>query len=377
MKPRIIGILMVAVVVLNGCAQTKIVEDLGIINIYGIDTPERDQVDTTAVYYKFGSKSKGLKRIDAGSGKTLGDAQNQMNYKRGYQLDAGSIQLELFGKKTAKEGLIQHLRSAVRGAKRSDTRILAVSDTTANDLITRSHHSERVSVEHTLNDIIDLNVKQDVLPNTKLHDFLRWYYDPGLDPVLPILSFQHDVPKLTSLALFKGDQLTGQIPIDQAFFINMFHKNINEVELEFPLPVKPFKKYFRDKPEAEKDYFYTQVRVKKGKSNTKLIDRPAQHYQTKLDFEVDVREITEDLDLQNETAANLYTKELEKTIKQQYEQLLTRLQKLNTDPFGYGQIYKTKKRDGTLTDSEWRDIFPDITVDVDVNVDMVNQGVTP
>src|SRR5699024_522352 len=161
------------------------------------------------------------------------------------------------------------------------------------------------------------------------------------------------------------------------FFINMAHKKIDEMEMEIPLPLKAYRKYVRGKPEHEKDNFYTLLQVQKGKSNTKLIDKQQQHYQTKMNFDVDIVEITEDLDLQDETANNLSTKAIEKEIKQQYEQLLAKLQKLNTDPFGYGQIYKTKKRDGRLTESEWRDKFPDITVDVDVNVNVNHKGMTP
>lgn len=377
MKCRMVGILLLAVVVLNSCAQSKVIEDLGIINVYGVDVPKRDQVDTTAVYYKFGSKEKGLKRVDTASGKTLSEAQKQMNYKRGYQLDAGAIQLELFGKNAAEKGLIRYARAAVRGARFSDTRHWALSDTTANDLITSTKDSGRASIEHTINDIIELNAKKGILPKSNLHDFLHLYYDTGVDPVLPILSFHHGVPELTALALLREDKLVGQIPIDKAFFINVFKNKIKEVELEFPLPLKPFKKYFREKPETEKDRFYTLTRVTKGKSNTELIDKHNQHYQTELNFDVEIVEITENLNLQDNAAVNLFTKELEKTIKQQYEQLLTKMQKLNTDPFGYGQIYKTKKRNGTLTDSEWRDKFPDITVNVDVNVDIQQEGVTP
>src|SRR5699024_6444719 len=145
-----------------------------------------------------------LKRIDTGRGKTLSEAQKKMNYKRGYQLDAGAIQLELFGKNTAKEGLIRYARAAVRGAKFSDTRLLAVSDSTASDLITRAEESENTSVEHSLNDIIELNVKKNIIPRSGLREFLHQYYDAGRDPVLPILSFQDEVPKLTALGLFRG-----------------------------------------------------------------------------------------------------------------------------------------------------------------------------
>src|SRR5699024_8797267 len=121
MKLRIITMLMLTIIVLNGCIEAKTIENLGIMSIYGVDVAEDNQANTTTVFYQFAS-NKGLTKIATGKGKTLSEAQQQMNYKVGYRMEAGSIQFELFGKKAAERGLMRYLSSAIRNVRASNSR---------------------------------------------------------------------------------------------------------------------------------------------------------------------------------------------------------------------------------------------------------------
>lgn len=374
MKLRMIGILGLIIIIISGCAESRTIEKSGVISIYGVDVTESDQLNTTAVFHKFGPEDKGLSRIITGRGETLSEGQKQMNYKLGFQLEPGAIQLELFGKKAAENGLIGYLQDASRHPRASNTRLLAVSDTTANDLMEKVDQSPDVDINRSLPDVINVNDQQNVLPKETLHSFQHFYYEPGADPVLPILSYQSKGPKLTALALFKGDKLAGKIPVDQAFYINVFRKTIHGLGQQIQLPLQPFKKHLQEEQKNDQNHFYTLFNIKTGKSKTKLVDKQNLHFQTKLDFDVTLLELTESVDLEGKAAIDVFEQETEKAIKQQYEQLLAKLQERNIDPMGYGKIYKTKKRDGILTESEWRDKFPDITVDVDVDVDILNYG---
>src|SRR5699024_4559617 len=201
---------------------------------------------------------------------------------------AGSIQFELFGKKAAERGLMRYLSSAIRNVRASNSRVLALSTTTANDLITRTDQLPGVSASQAIPEVVKQNAKWGILPKTTLHNFVHLFYDPGEDPVLPILSYREDGPKLTALALFKGDQLAGKVTIGKAFFISMFQHSIKGVDMEFEFPLRPFRKYSRDEPEHDKEHFNALIRVKKGKSNTKLIDKHKLHYRTELNFDVNI-----------------------------------------------------------------------------------------
>lgn len=377
MKFYIIGILGLILIVTSGCMDAQTLEGSGIMNVYGIDEAENGQLNTTSTFYEFGSQEESISRIVSGQGKTLMEGQKQMNYKLDFQLDPSTIQLELFGNDTAENGIIPYLRHASRSPSASNNRLLAISDTTANELMTKVKKLPGFRVNTALTNMINVNSEQDVIPKMTLHQFQRIYYDQGVDPVLPVLSYQNQEPRLRALALFQGDKLAGQIPIDQAFYINILHHNIHSLKQEVPLPRQPFKKYLREKSENDQDDIHTVFNIKKGTSKTKLVDKQHVTFHTQFNFDVQLLELTENVELDERSAISTLEQEIEKTIQEQYEQLLTTLQKQNVDPMGYGQIYNAKKRHGTLMESEWRDKFPDINVDVDVDVDILNQGMTP
>ncbi|GGK08349.1 hypothetical protein GCM10007063_33440 [Lentibacillus kapialis] len=377
MSCRMNGILVLTVMLISGCVQPKTLEENGIMNIYGVDIAGDDQLKTTAVFYKFGAPGQDPSSLVTGQGKTLSKGQKRMNYKLGFQLQSGAIELELFGKKAAENGLIDYLRAASRHPRASNNRLLAVSDTTAKNLITKLDGLPNINVNQALPNIIDVNSHMNVIPEVTLHNFQKLYYEPGIDPVMPILSYQNERTRLTALALFKGDQLAGQIPVDQAFYINVLHQNIRGLQQEVQLPLQPLKKYLLKEPKSDQTDFYTLFNIKKGEGNIKLVNKQNLHFHTQLNFEVNILELTESVGLQKPAAINAFEQEIEKAIKEQYEQLLSKLQKWNVDPMGYGRTYKTQKRNSPLTESEWRDKFPDVTFDVDVNVDILDQGMTP
>lgn len=372
MNVRVIGILSLTIFIASGCVESRTIEDIGIMNVYGIDQVENGKVNTTATFYQFRSQENA--KIVAGQGDTLMEGQKHMNYKLDFLLDPSSIKLELFGKSTAEDGINNYLEQVSRSIKASKKRLLAVSNTTANGLMTKTKKSTGANVNRALSHTIDLNNKQDILPRMTLHEFQRMYYEQGVDPTLPILSYQDERPKLRAIALFQNDKMVGQIPIDQAFYINMLHHNIHDLKQEVPLPFQPFKKYLQEKPQKEQKNLYTSLNIQKGTSKTKLVDKQQLAFHTQLNFDVELLELTEDVNMQRQDASKTLKREIEKAMKEQYTKLLTTLQKQNVDPMGYGQIYEAKEGHNAFTDSEWRDKFPNINVDIDVNVDIRNHG---
>ena len=67
-------------------------------------------------------------------------------------------------------------------------------------------------------------------------------------------------------------------------------------------------------------------------------------------------------------------KEVKKEMEERFEKLLTKLQKLEADPFGYGRYYKSSRKGKSLTNKEWREKFPTIQVKFNVDVEIIQHG---
>ncbi|WP_164669641.1 Ger(x)C family spore germination protein [Virgibacillus doumboii] len=342
---------------------------------------DEDKIRTTLVIFKFDSQNKEISETITGVGNTVKGARRNANSKTSFELTPGQIRMEIYGKETAKKGLMDYLDTLIRDAKVSDTMFLTVSNTTAKEVIQASNEKGSVHTGKYLYELILQSVEDYVIPRVTIQDFIHYYYDVGQDPFLPVLSVKNGPPALSSLAIFKDDKYVGQIPVEQAYIINIFKKSIEQANLEISLPIKPFKDNIKKAEQIENDNdndnFHVILTVLNGKSSTKMTDPNGLKYRTNINLNVNMSEISKEINIDNPKVIAKMEKELEKDIKQQFEKLLKKMQGLNADPFGYGTVYRANKTDEKLKKQEWRNKFPDISVDFNVNVKILRHGTTP
>ncbi|SDQ84897.1 Ger(x)C family spore germination protein [Virgibacillus salinus] len=376
---KLVVLSLLLITSLTGCVQTKSIEDLAIINTRGVDIIEDNKIETTLVIYKFDSQNQELSSIVSGEGRTIKGARKNANYKTSFKLTPGQIRLEMFGKETAKKGLLSYIDTQIRDARVSDTMYLALSETTAKDVIIQTQEGSSVHVGKYLYELIEQNVKDNIIPRVTLHDFLQTYYDNGHDPYLPVLSTATKSPTLSAIALFQDDKYVGQVPLSNALLINVFNKSIENATLEVQLPMQPFKKYLKSErlDENDEDTAHALMKVLRGNSKSKITNEQNMQFQTEITFNVTMLELSEEIDLKKPKAKEIFEEEVKKIFKKQYEQLFKNSQELNSDPFGYGTIYRINKHGGKLTDKEWREKFPDINVDFKIDFTLKGHGTTP
>src|SRR5699024_6848242 len=86
--------------------------------------------------------------------------------------------------------------------------------------------------------------------------------------------------------------------------------------------------------------------------------------------------VHENLNLEDRNIQKRLEHEFGKKIKQWYESLLKDLQDMNSDPLGYGDIYRQNIREKKVTDKEWRELYPDIKVNYNIKVNITGHGET-
>ncbi|WP_157724773.1 Ger(x)C family spore germination protein [Virgibacillus phasianinus] len=379
MKNKKLAILLIGlIIILTGCLPSKEIEGLGIINTRGIDTLDDGNLETTIVYFQFDKQSKNITKIVSGQGKTVKGARTNANFKTNFELTAGQIRLEIYGREAAEKGILPYLDTLGRDAKVADTMFLAVSDTTAKDVIKMGQKDPQTNVGHYLYRLIEQSIIHDVVPRMTLQDFIHAFYDVGKDPIMPILKISKKRPYLYAVGLFKNDQLVGQIPAEDAFLINMLEKKVKTTQLELELPLKPFEKYIQ-KPGGKKSdekTFSVLISVLNGKGKMDVVDMNSLTFKTDIQMELRLLELTKEIRIKSPKVRALFEKEIEKSIAKQYQDLLANVQELGVDPFGYGNVYRVHKKNGELKSKEWRNILPDINVKFHVDAKIVQHGIT-
>src|SRR5699024_11347687 len=125
------------------------------------------------------------------------------------KLTPRKIKLTLFGREYAEQVILPLLDTHARDARIPDLMYLAVSDTTAKETLTINEKNIPVDIGQFLRELIENHSRDHNIPRKTLQDFLRIYYDIGQDNVLPLFELVDGIPKLESIAVFKGDQLVG------------------------------------------------------------------------------------------------------------------------------------------------------------------------
>ncbi|WP_200411552.1 Ger(x)C family spore germination protein [Virgibacillus salexigens] len=376
MKNKLIMLLcFIPILLLSGCLETKPIERLAIINARGIDLLAEGLIDTTLVMFQFDTQSPDISKIASGSGKTIKEARYDANTKTSFTLTPGQIRLELYGKDVAEKGIISYLNTLVRDARTSDRVLLAITDSSAKEIITQGQQATNINVGLFMSGLIKQKIENDSIPKPELYDFTHAFFEKGQDPVLPLISSAEGTPALSSMAMFKDDVYVGKLSLDQAILINMFLKTIHSTPFDIGVDAKPLEKYLQNFLSGQdNETIQLNGKVIKGRTNTKIVDPKQLKFQTDVTIQMNLLELSRELDLANEEVTSTLEEQIEKQVKKQYEELLTQTQKMKADPFGYGEIYRINKNNGELKRDQWHELYPEIDVDYKVDVKIVEYG---
>lgn len=377
-----ISLKMVVPLLLNfllvGCIESQEIEKLGVINARGIDITEgEDLFETTLVVFQFSAQSEEITKIISGKGKTLDGAVEDAEHASVFRLAPGKLKLSLYGKEMAEEGILPLLDSQARDARLPDLMYLAVSQTTAKEVLSVDEKQLSADVGQFLHGLIENHSTDHNVPRKTLQDFLRIYYDIGQDNVLPLFEIQDGLPKLGGIALFKADKMVAELSNEETILINLMDRTVKERMLELSLPIAPFTDYLeeRENGNSEKEVEIA-VLIKKGNSKTKMSDEENLIFETDTKMELRLLEQSAGIVLNDAHVIDILEKEIKKDMEARFEKFLSKLQSLESDPFGYGRYYKSSHQGKDLTREEWREKFPKINVKFNVDVEIIRHGVT-
>jgi len=377
MKFKKLNILLLLIVLLVGCVEPEQIEKIGIINARGLDALEDDLLETTLVIYQFSSETDAITKTRSGKGYTVKGAVEDVEHITSFRLTPGKIKLEMFVKELAKRGILPYLDTLKRDAQMRDMMFLTLSDTTAKEILSTDEKVISKNVGHFLYELVENETTDHNIPRKTLHDFFRIYYEVGQDNVLPIFELYENVPRQKSIAILQGDKFIGEIASEKSVLINLMNSTIKRQIIEVNLPISPFINYLEQTENpTHRNMVHTSFRIEKGNSKTKVIDAANLLFQTNTKIKMRLLEESAGVIIKDEHVLKLLEKEVEKKLTFQFEELLKTLQTLNADPFGYGRYYRIHQKDGKLKVAEWREKFPEIKVDFNVEVDIIRHGIT-
>jgi spore germination protein len=353
------GVWLLSLFFLTGCVQKEILDDIAIEIARGYDWKEEDKIEGTMLVYNF-QPDKSIKNTTlTTTSSTSRELVNYLQEQSPDPLSEGSLEVFLFGKKLASEGLIDYLDAPIRNASIGARLFLVVVDGNAKELLNGSYGNRGNAI--FISNLLLHNIKYENLPKTNLQLFFRDYYQVGKTGFLPQIRKKDDNKlELNGISFFKTDKIK---VIDTLETEKMFY---------FKLLVD---KFSEGSHIVERDADKAVIRSISSRHKMKITKRNPYNVTVHIKIRGIIREYTGPGTLTKKVITK-YEKALEEEVTKECEALIKRFQEQEIDPVGLGFFIQTRTR-GLHLKKDWEesDMYKNLTVKVETDVKVVESGV--
>lgn len=349
---RILVILSFFSLLLTGCVEKEIIDDVNIEMGVGYDQKD-DEIEGTIMVPIFNPDKKIGNFTFSATASSNRDLFQEIQRRSAQPIVTGSLEIAIFGEEIAKKGIRDFIDAFERDPSIGARVYFAVADDKAKEILSGTYGNRGNAIH--LSQLIKHNTETRNLPVTNMHLYLFELYQEGQDPYLPILKKEEpEVIDITGIALFKDDKMVSQLPSDKMFFFKLLTDKFSEGSFKLEVDDK-------------------DVSVKDLDSKNKLKLRKREPYVIDLEIEINglIREYT----------GKIVTPEVIKKIEKEFEDQVNKeatamiqdFQEMGIDPVGFGQFIKTKTRGFDF--KRWEDEYKNLTVNVKTDVIITEVGI--
>lgn len=412
-KKRILVVLLILMLLLtNGCWDRRELESLGIVQALGFDLgPDQKGVTITtmiAIPSKLGGQSGNgggggggdepgvvITSMDAPS---IYEAFNKINTMINREVSLLQNQVLILGEDMVKKGVGKWVDNLIRFREMRRTMALFVCKGKAAEIMKVQPKLETKPSEYLI-DLVAISRRTGMFPAVTLNDFFKRYESFAQENYLPLLAKQggadpsagqkgeegnkegskpeqgqstpeveepkpEDI-KLIGSAIFKKDRMVGDFDIYETQILLLLNNEFKEALLTIEDPLK------RDNHIIFRLLSTTPVQIKYKHQNN------VDHFQVKLVLEADLVSIQSNIDYTRPQMEGFLGRVIAAELKNRVIKVIKKAQQeYNSDVFGFGQ----KVRSTFITSPEyenyrWPDKFKEAQINVEVIVNLRRVGV--
>jgi spore germination protein len=346
-------LLICLVLLLSGCVDKEILDDINIEVGVGYDLAEdpKDKYRGTVLFQEFQPDKSVINRTFSGNGKLRQDLIIDVTRQSSEPVVTGGLKVAVFGADIAKQGIYDMIDSFQRDPSIGARVFVVTSEDKAEDVM-KGEYGTRGNSTYIYN-LIQHNIEHRDIPKTNLHIVSRNYYEKGRSTFLPrIKKIADDKVEIAGISLFDKDKEVDVLPLKDLFFFKLLVDKYSEGNFDVKL----------DKGNL------AAVKSISSKHKIKMTDN---HASINIKIEGIIREYTGSK-LKTAVVEDV-EKKLEKKVERECLKLLKRFQELGIDPVGLGQIKKTQHRNFDY--KKWEDDYKTLEFDVKCNVNIEETGI--
>jgi spore germination protein len=364
----ILTLIILCSFILSGCWDQKIFEQVALVLSIGIEeSKDKEQLLITYVYPIIGGKERDDVGLESGTSNILRGAREIIRYKTPKRVEGGKIQQILISDSLAKTGIHDILEIFQRDVTLPAIAYVVVVEGSPNEMLIKGEKLEnRPRISFYAFQLLEDNVKASNIPNTKVFDFDINFFAPGLDPVTPMIKLEKESLAITGCALFSDDKMVGKLNEKQTvMLLGMMGqtKNTDFIFLD--------KQFSTDNPI---NYgISVTLRKPKHKIDINFDDEGIPIIDISMKYESQLDEYK-----WNETNDPVEQARIEKEMGKQLSivcnEVVKIMQEVNSDPIGFGNMIRAKYYEYWQS-IDWREVYPEAQIKVDVQTEIVKEGI--
>jgi spore germination protein len=343
-------------ITLSGCGvQSRIVDDISLATVVGYDYVSNDQVKSIISTPTYNPDKSITNKFYSDVAPLVREDKSKMDAKSSREILAGKLAVAVFNEDLAKHGLFKYVDYLVRDPDIGTRVSIVIAKNKVEDIINPTNDYDEQDAGIYLDNLLEQNEQNSILPRTNLHTFYYQYYAKGMDPYLPLMVKEGNQVSFDGIALFKSDKYVGSIPFDRMFAFNLLVEKFNHGVIPIHKGVES-----------------TVIENIKGSRRISV------HYKNgipKATIHLKVSGIIREYKGKEITSGKLVNlnNDFKTELEKETQSLTRQLQKLNVDPIGLGDKARSQNRGFNL--NKWHEDYPTMTINVVVTTKLSEFGI--
>lgn len=369
--------ILITITVIVGCVPEKVIEDLGIITAIGFDVGQENEemILSTTVFFQFDPDVANASQIIENEARTLSEIKHINSKTSMHQIVPGQLRVMVLSSEIAQTGVIRLLDYLIRNAEVPNNFHIAVASGRANDLLKVKNYEEAPNIGAYLDKLLTNAVTNEQVVSSTMHEFLRNFYNPGRDAIVPLLNIKEDRVVIDGVGVFSNDQYVGSFPLEDIFYVRLVMEKFKSGEMTIALPNEKFQEFKSEHQyHKETEQLYVAITQISSSTEIKLTDPNLLSFEVNINYKGNITEVNQLLSLEDPQLIKLLEKEVEKHLVEKITEIINQSKELRSDIFGFGEVYEASVRKIKLNKEDWHAMMPDIKVDVKAQVKISNYG---
>ncbi len=355
---------MIFIFLLTGCAEQRIIDDLALINAIGYDITDNNDnpLKLSATFPIITKDGKYDRKTIIVNGKSGKEAREKIRNKTNLKLESGQIRVAMFGQELAEKGMRPLLNSLARDPSIGARVKLALAEDEASDILMLQIKNEGQNATYLEQFLTKLN-RENLRTNFNIYQFLRDYYDDGIDPILPVFNVEKNNIAYNGIGLFNEDKLVKILEPVDARYLFLFREEMKRGVLVQQIQVED---------ETASIMLSYELKGHEIKVNSAVSNQRSASIH--IDIIGDVLEYTGKEDVSDPKIQKKIEKIITDNVNKEGKKIFLTLQKHQADPLGIGRYVRNHMTYNKWKALDWRQAYQDMTIKVDANVILNSSG---